>query len=160
MTSFFSPKQTVNPESKSRLVLMAAVLLPVSLLAGCVVGPDRTAINFTAPAHWGSRPKDTSPPQLAEWWKKLHDPTLNALIAEAVQGNLDVATATAKIREARASYREQKGALLPTVDASAPATRTRTAAASGSAASIASQYQPGFDASWELDLFGENRRGA
>jgi len=50
------------------------------------------------------------------------------LIDEAVAGNLDVATAKAKIRQARASYRQSAGTLFPTVDGSGSATRSKTAA--------------------------------
>ena len=71
-----------------------------------------------------------------------------------------IVRAKAKIREARATYREQQGTLLPSADGSALATRTRsTSSVAGSEPSVYNQYQGGFDASWELDLFGGNRRG-
>ncbi|MBB3609170.1 efflux transporter outer membrane subunit [Rhizobium sp. BK602] len=147
---------------RSRLIPLAAVLLCTSVLTGCVVGPDYEKPTVAMPSHWSRQAssKQGAAPDLSQWWKQLRDPTLNALIEEAVQTNLDVATAKAKIREARATYREQKGALLPTAEATASATRNRTAASDGSAASIYSEYQPGFDASWELDLFGGNKRSA
>ncbi len=141
---------------------VALSLLSVSLLAGCVVGPDYEEPRPAFPTHWGSKKqqKPAKPPELSQWWLQLRDPLLNALIAEAVEGNLDVALAKAKIREARATYRQQKGTLFPELDGSASATRTRsTASAAGSDASVYNQYQGGFDASWELDLFGGNRRG-
>ena len=126
------------------------------------MGPDYEQPRLAIPAHWGSRKeqKPAKPPELSQWWLQLRDPLLNTLIAEAVEGNLDVALAKAKIREARATYREQKGTLLPAADSSASITRTRSASADGSSdASVYTQYQGGFDASWELDLFGGNRRG-
>lgn len=142
-----------------RLVLS---LLSVSMLAGCVVGPDYEQPRLALPAHWGSKAeqKQTRPPELSQWWRQLRDPLLDTLMAEAVAGNLDVALAKAKIREARATYREQQGVFLPSVDGSASPTRTRsTSSAVGVEPSVYSQYQGGFDASWELDLFGGNRRG-
>lgn len=114
------------------------------------------------PGRWSGNPSKTTtrPPQLSQWWKQLHDPVLNSLVEEAVQGNLDVATAKAKIREARATYREEKGALLPSVEGTATATRNRSAASDGTPATVYNEYEPGFDASWELDLFGGNKRSA
>jgi multidrug efflux system outer membrane protein len=132
-------------------------------LTGCVVGPDYNKPTLAMPSHWGTKTptQPAKPPELSRWWKQLKDPTLDALIEEAVAGNLDVASAKAKIREARANYREQKDALLPTVEGTASAARTRTAASdTSSEATIYSQYQAGFDASWELDLFGGNKRAA
>ncbi|SFP98905.1 efflux transporter, outer membrane factor (OMF) lipoprotein, NodT family [Mesorhizobium sp. NFR06] len=141
------------------------LLLPVfaaALLAGCVVGPDYRTPLLAVPATWSGQnvTKSAKPAQLSKWWLKLRDPELNALIEEAVAGNLDVATAKAKIREARASYRQSVGTLLPSAEGSASATRNRAAATSSGTANSTTydQYQAGFDASWELDLFGANRR--
>ncbi len=141
---------------------VALSLLSFSLLAGCIVGPDYQQPQPALPAHWGSKKeqKPARPPELSQWWLQLRDPLLNTLITEAVEGNLDVALAKAKIREARAAYRQQKGTLFPSADSSASTTRTRSTSADGrSDASVYTQYQGGFDASWELDLFGGNRRG-
>ena len=135
--------------------------LGLLLIAGCVVGPDYERPQLAVPVQWGSgKPqKPAKQPDLSRWWRQLDDQLLDSLIAEAVGGNLDVAVAKAKIREARATYRQQQGALLPAVEGAASATRTRSGASVvGSEPSVYSQYQAGFDASWELDLFGGNRR--
>jgi NodT family efflux transporter outer membrane factor (OMF) lipoprotein len=79
-----------------------------------------------------------------------------------VRSNLDVPTAKAKIREARASYDQSRGSLFPSVDGSASATRQKSgsgSASSGRSGDVSNQFQTGFDASWELDLFGGNKRG-
>ncbi len=141
---------------------IAVLTLTATALAGCAVGPDYQKPVLAMPAMWSdqkpSRP--TKPPRLSKWWQRLRDPQLNALIDEAVAGNLDVATAKAGIREARASYRQTAGTLFPSADGSASATRNKTAAttSAGTDSDPYSQYQTGFDASWELDLFGANRR--
>ena len=145
--------------SLNRATAAAALAL---LLGGCVVGPDYKAPSLAIPASWKSetaKPKTARPP-LSEWWRNLNDPLLNALIEEAVMGNLDVASAKAAIREARATRRQVVGGLFPTVDGAADADRTKTAATqTGTAKSVtATTYQAGFDASWELDLFGATRR--
>ncbi|MGA1805374.1 efflux transporter outer membrane subunit [Rhizobium sp. HT1-10] len=141
---------------------MCALFLIATGLSGCVVGPDYQKPSFLMAGSWSGKAAAHAdkPPQLAEWWKQLKDPILDGLIAQAVAANLDVATAKAKVREARASYREQVGTLLPTVESTASATRNRAAAADGAPATIYNNYQPGFDASWELDLFGGNKRAA
>ena len=134
-----------------------------ALLSGCVVGPDYQTPLLAIPASWSGQKagKPAKPAQLSKWWQRLRDPELNALVEEAVAGNLDVATARAKIREARASYRQSVGTLFPSADGSASATRNRVSATSaGTAASETyDQYEAGLDASWEIDLFGANRRG-
>ncbi|WP_192177698.1 efflux transporter outer membrane subunit [Mesorhizobium amorphae] len=141
---------------------MSAVALAAITLAGCVVGPDYQKPFLSMPAAWGSQKKTApvKPAQLSKWWQRLRDPDLDALVEEAVAGNLDVATARARIREARASYRQSAATLFPSADSSGSTTRNKTAATTsgGTASDAYSQFQSGFDASWELDLFGANRR--
>lgn len=136
------------------------MFLTATALAGCVVGPDYSRPLLSLPASWGNakQAKPSQPPELAEWWRRLNDPLLNELIEDAVAGNLDVAASKAKIREARASYRQAVGTLLPSADGSGAASRNRSAASDAAGTNTYSQYQAGFDASWEVDLFGANRR--
>ncbi|MET2829588.1 efflux transporter outer membrane subunit [Mesorhizobium shangrilense] len=147
-----------GPVAARRLL---APIFSAALLAGCVVGPDYQTPILPMPANWsGQKPaKSAQPAQLARWWQRLRDPELDSLVEEAVAGNLDVATAKAKIREARASYRQSAGALLPSVDDSGSVTHNKSAVTTSGSNDIYSEYQAGFDASWELDLFGANRRG-
>lgn len=143
---------------------LIGLLLLASCLGGCAVGPDYRPPQLTLPNAWSNaRSKTVSgPPQLGEWWRQLNDPMLDQLIVEAVACNLDVATAKAKIREARASYRQTRGTLFPSINGSASATPSRTASTTTNGivtpTSTGSQFQAGFDASWELDLFGANSR--
>ncbi|AMX94007.1 efflux transporter outer membrane subunit [Mesorhizobium sp. M7A.F.Ca.US.014.04.1.1] len=140
---------------------LLAPMLTAVLLAGCVVGPDYQTPILAMPANWsGQKPtKPAQPARLSKWWQRLRDPELNTLVEEAVAGNLDVATAKAKIREARASYRQSAGTLLPSADGSGSASRNKSAETTSGSDATYSEYQAGFDASWELDLFGANRRG-
>ena len=127
----------------------------LSLLGGClVVGPDYRTPQLALPSKWGSNPREAAvrAPELSRWWERLNDPLLNKLMDEAVAGNLDVATAKAQIRAARATHKEAFGALLPSVEGSGSATRGRVDRV------VANDFQAGFDASWELDLFGANKR--
>ncbi|RVT96385.1 efflux transporter outer membrane subunit [Rhodovarius crocodyli] len=138
------------PTIRRRLTLLAPLAL-----AACSVGPDYALPRLGLPARWAGAPPQ--PPTEAEqplghWWRLLDDPLLDTLIEEAVRGNLDVASAAASIREARAARASSQGALLPSVSGGASASRSR------SSARTASQFQAGLDAAWELDLFGGNRR--
>ena len=156
----------VSWRKRRAVSLMPGLLLAAApLLAGCAVGPDYHAPLLDMPARYGAAPKSTETTDLTCWWRSLRDPMLSALIEEAVAGNLDVATAKARVREARALRRQAIGALFPTVDGSASVTRSRAGNATpsdevggGIAAKPQTLYQAGFDASWELDLFGGNRR--
>lgn len=130
-----------------------------SALAGCVVvGPDFNRPRIALPAHWGMKysAKQSRPAQLYRWWTRLNDPILDSLIATAVRNNLNVATAKAEIRQARANFLETRGALFPSLTGNGEATNNKMTSAGGG--STFNQYEAGFDSSWELDLFGENRR--
>lgn len=141
--------------------------LATTTLAGCAVGPDYRTPIPNLPLRWsGDVAKQTpDPPNLSHWWVRLNDPLLNALMEEAVASNLDVATSKAKIREARSTQRQAIAGLLPSISGSGSATRNKSSAssldsgASGIAADPYNLFQAGFDSSWELDLFGGNRRG-
>ncbi|MQB34273.1 RND transporter [Agrobacterium rhizogenes] len=143
-----------------RAAFRVGVLLSVtSMISGCVVGPDyqRPAVNM--PQKWGSQKSAGSPqpPVLADWWKRFKDPILDDLIARAVASSLDVGKAKAKIREARATTRRDIGGLFPSISGSDSATRNR-GQTTGIEPTVYSQYEAGFDASWEIDLFGGTRR--
>ncbi|NPU66000.1 efflux transporter outer membrane subunit [Bradyrhizobium sp. 83012] len=143
--------------------ILLAFCLATPLLAGCAVGPDYVKPDFGTPQTWSSdRRQPAQTLRLAHWWRGFGDALLDQLIGEAVGGNLDVAAAKARIREARATQRQAIGALFPSVSGTGSATETRSAGTSASGIAIApttySQFQAGFDSSWELDLFGANRR--
>lgn len=148
---------------RASAIKIRAVALPAiaALLAGCAVGPDYRSPSIALPAQWSEAPAPRAQPALARWWRRLGDPLLDDLIEQAVRGNLDVAAAKARIREARALRAQAVGALFPQIAGSGSTSANRTAAGAtsqSSGATTAEQFQAGFDASWELDLFGANRR--
>ncbi|SEN47593.1 efflux transporter, outer membrane factor (OMF) lipoprotein, NodT family [Bradyrhizobium sp. OK095] len=158
-------KRTVRQLVERALRILGCVAwfaAPALLLSGCAVGPDYKSMSIELPARWsnGTDKRAARPPILAQWWRRMNDPLLNELMDEAVQGNLDVAAAKARIREARALRRQAVGELFPSISGSGSATTNRTGSASlgGAAGTTYSQFEGGFDASWELDLFGGNRR--
>jgi NodT family efflux transporter outer membrane factor (OMF) lipoprotein len=157
---------------RSHLDFVAALAI-AALQAGCAVGPDYAKPEMALPAQWtqaaiGARGSSSATSPDA-WWRAFDDPLLDQLMDEAVAGDTDVASAKAKIREARATRREAEAALGPSLTGSGSATESKsgqdgggtaatTAAASSSDPSWS--YQAGLDASWELDLFGGKRRDA
>ncbi len=152
-------------------VVTASLIL---LTAGCSVGPDYKEPALAVPAAWTeAQPKgvDTRPAELARWWTAFDDPLLNSLVERAVQSNLDLRIAEARIREARGALGVAGADLWPTVDVSASYSRNR---ASGNAVGSPSQgavaapadvrqleqdlFKTGFDSRWEIDIFGGARR--
>lgn len=139
--------------------------LLAAILAGCAVGPDYQAPAVALPTQWTNAPKQraAAPHDLTRWWAALRDRTLDALIEEAVDGNLDVAAAKARIREARATRKQAIAALFPTAEGTGSLTRNKTGNSAPSETapvrySPYTLYQAGFDASFELDVFGGNKR--
>ncbi|MDK2848958.1 MAG: outer membrane protein multidrug efflux system [Desulfuromonadales bacterium] len=151
---------------KTKPSLLALVLLAGLGLTACVaVGPDYETPVMDVPAAWRqSGLKADGEKQVAEaidlsrWWRELDDPVLNDLVTDALKANLDLATARAQLREARAQRALAGAQLGPTVDVSTSATRRQSSEKSGSGAT-SELYNAGFDADWEVDIFGGLRRG-
>jgi NodT family efflux transporter outer membrane factor (OMF) lipoprotein len=147
-------------------------LLCLVLLAGCAVGPDFKPPEAPVPADWaGPAPLPAVTPEekdLTRWWTVFDDTLLASLIQQAVESNLDLKLAEARVRQARAARGIAESFLAPTVDATASFQRSETAVSpSGDAGRLGgrtesvttNQYFAGFDAAWELDIFGGVRRG-
>lgn len=151
-----SPSVT-RPRRRRALVERAVVIACAAMLAGCAVGPDYNGAGMALPASWSGAGKSgatvAGTPQLAEWWTRLGDPTLNRMIDGAVAGNLDVAAAKARVREARASYDQAVGALFPEVNGAGVAGRSQVGATRP-----VNNVRGAASASWEIDLFGANHR--
>jgi outer membrane protein, multidrug efflux system len=100
---------------------------------------------------------------IGDHWRALGDTTLDRLLREALQGNLDVQVAQSRIRGARAARTGAALDFVPTVTAVGGYTRQRLAGATfpigGGSFPDQDVWDAGFDASWELDFFGRVRRG-
>jgi len=146
-------------------------------LAACAAGPNyRTPKSDLPPGYVsqaeaiGQSPAASPVVDLASWWRSLNDAQLDALVERAVKSNLDLAIALDHIQQARTFEALVVGTALPEVDATAAAGRgTGSDLARGRAeqglvsADNTSGLQhintvAGFDAVWELDLFGKYRR--
>ena len=164
---------TAIRSSRSAIVPLT-VLAAACALAACTVGPDYRGAPAVAPeaasaATFVRTPAQGVVPERApsKWWLAFDDPQLNALIAAAFAHNPDLRAAQARLRESRAQLQQQQAAELPKVSASAAAPRMREPnlsafsqqpGSSGAGRGPLQFYTAGFDASWEIDLFGGTRR--
>jgi outer membrane protein, multidrug efflux system len=149
---------------------IAVALLTVAA-AGCMVGPNHRPPMLDLPAKWSEAPQNTapSPPLPAQWWKTFNDPELDSLVQRAVRANPGLQIAEERIHEARARRVIAAAPLWPSVNATSSYTRRwqdedlfGPLSAGGQPVLLGAQpenvFQAGFDASWELDLFGGTRR--
>jgi multidrug efflux system outer membrane protein len=144
------------------LTTASAPLLLAALLAGCAVGPDYREPGLALPAQfagaeaprYGSEEAD-----LAAFWTVFDDATLSRLVQESLLANHDLRIALARLNEARALRGQARLDLGPTITAGGGYTDQRLAADSaiGGVRDVEG-YDAGFDALWELDFFGRNRR--
>jgi multidrug efflux system outer membrane protein len=148
-----------------------AIVVLATLAASCAVGPRYTPPAPPMPADWREAPPaqgafDRS--SLERWWMTFRDPMLDDLIARAIEGNLDLKIAAARIRESRAARGIAASATLPQVGVYGQATRSGRSEAvppfnapNGANALFGSRtqntFEVGFDAGWELDVFGGAR---
>ncbi|ACD16528.1 efflux transporter outer membrane subunit [Paraburkholderia phytofirmans] len=173
----------------------ALALLLCSMLTGCLVGPNfeppQTAtpdvFNRTQTAQAASKAVESG--FTPQWWTLFNDPILDSLEQQLSDANLDVAAASARLRQSRAQQRIAGAEEYPALNGAASYDRERgspngilsllgvtptgsqTQSASGSAplgvaplpgakgSPAYDLYQFGFDASWELDFWGRVRRG-
>jgi len=154
-----------------RLMTAAAVL---TVLAGCAaVGPDYVPPQTAAPASWntalerGLSHERVDIASVALWWKRFEDPVLTELVEGALRGSPDMRQAVARVQEARARRGLSRSGLFPTLDASTD--RTFSGEIENEVKEVSTgpgqedegtekRFAAGFDAGWELDLFGGVRR--
>jgi NodT family efflux transporter outer membrane factor (OMF) lipoprotein len=143
---------------QSVLCVLAELIL-LTAISGCMVGPDYQRPTTAMPEQF-SRTEDGQ--KIIEWWKTFQDPQLNDLIERAAKTNLDVRAAEARLRQARALENVAVAGFYPSANFSGSYTRSLgsqiTSASSASRGQRTDLYQAGFDAAWEVDVFGGVRR--
>ena len=172
----------------------------VAFLSACTMGPDFQRPALQTPTQWPDAPaasdatRSVAVPEPVDplWWNSFGDPILTALVTRAMDSNLDLKVAAARLAESRAQFGQAKADEFPTLNGNASYTRelqsadgvigllggsgspsaTDTNGLGGRQGGIPTQsatstalppfnlYQYGFDASWELDLWGRVRRTA
>lgn len=149
-----------------------ALLLCTSLMAGCAAGPDYRRPDAPLPSRYigqaAEQARGASASELAAWWQGFDDPLLTHFVSLALEQNLDLAQAAARVSQARAGLGAANAALLPSGAVNGSAARARQSVETPLGRVLAST--PGYDrwgnayeadlgASWELDVFGGLRRG-
>ena len=146
--------------------IVAALLF---FFSGCAVGPNYRAPQTKAPAQWNESlagGETNSAITTIRWWTNFNDSELDSLIGRAVRSNLDLRIAQARVREARAQYGIASANLWPTLDGSSSYAYQRQSQHQPVIGAFPLSpnlfendvYQAGFDASWEMDVFGSKRR--
>jgi outer membrane protein, multidrug efflux system len=168
-----------------RLARILADCCVAGVLAACQVGPKFAPPQPPMPDQYAGvqhaadgAPAPSTDSPASFWWQQFHDPELDRLEERAAAGNLDLQAAFLRIVEARVQVQSARAQGLPSLNASASYTREQLGLAgilksqhlNGGAAPATTEalissletpvnlYQLGFDASWELDLFGKVRR--
>jgi multidrug efflux system outer membrane protein len=139
------------------------LLLPLLLASACTVGPDYHAPETRAAPEWLEA---GSPGQVdLQWWDRFGDPQLSSLVQRAVASNPDLKEAEGRLAEARANREAIAGGRLPSVTAKGSATENVLSKNGqlpiGNIPGFQREfplYDLGFDASWEIDLWGRRTR--
>ena len=164
--------------------LRSAPLLGLAL-AGCTVGPNYAKPETSVPAAYGGPVASGSTVDPATWWTAFGDPRLTDLVERALKDNPDIQIAASRVRQARLQIIAARAQGLPQVNADADGSHVQFSknagfaslaslfggggSGAGGSSSAASgialpgngitTFAVGFDASWELDVFGGVRRG-
>ncbi len=160
-------KHKLKNIGKIRISNLAAVILTaifIFSLSSCApVGPKYVKVPPDAPKNWHKKPEKifkyrTTPPEnLAHWWKVFNDGELEKLMEKAVKGNIDLKVAVERVEEARILRGLKKTYLYPTINFESTVSDQRSSENAGEGRENR-YYSAGFDAAWELDIFGKTRR--
>ncbi|MBN6148782.1 efflux transporter outer membrane subunit [Xanthomonas sp. AmX2] len=137
--------------------------LALALLTACAsVGPD-----YQAPAQapvtlqGAAAPVFASESPVASWWAQFDDPVLEQLVHQSLRANPDLRIALSRVHQARAAFAERRLDQAPHVTAGGDYTRSKAPDPDAGGERVLSEsYSLGFDAGWELDLFGRQRRAS
>ena len=170
-----SPPTSALPTQFPKTLSMPSIALRASLVtcaiclvpSSCTVGPEFKAPESSANPAWSSLDGTSSAPSkpiatsadIARWWTAFNDPMLTSLVERATAGNLEISAAEARMRAARARRAITGGAQLPSVEAHGLAGKQPNFNSTSSPfIDNDTLFAAGFDASWEIDIFGRTRR--
>jgi multidrug efflux system outer membrane protein len=154
------PKNLMTSQlGRAARVFASAALL--AMLAACAVGPT-----YRRPQAPAVEPRNvdahfTAAAPNAAWWQQFGDPVLGRLEARALADNLDLHIAIARVRSARAAFNEAQYNYAPHVPLDGSYSRSKEQFPGFTTRRLdTTNASVGFDASWEIDLFGHVRRQA
>ena len=123
-----------------------------------MLGPDYVRPPDNVPDTFTAAPGRTPVLATTPWWLGLHDPLLTELVQRARRANPDIGRAQAAVAEARASLEQAEAGGKPQLNATGGATYGRAFTPPGYYGQAGGYGTAGFDASWELDLWGKDDR--
>jgi outer membrane protein, multidrug efflux system len=143
-----------------RLWQPLAIMLLLAVLSACAAGPDYVAPETPESAEFANAAANTAAVTPAQdWWQEFGDATLSGLVNDALIENHDLRVARANLERVRALLRIERLDRLPVVTADGSVSRERSSDARiGVPSTTDTFYDAGFDARWELDLFGRVSR--
>lgn len=145
------------------IYLAKFVMVPALLVgaAGCSVGPHYRAPQPDAAKYHAADPQLVSDaPFDARWWKQFEDPVLDSLVEKSLSANTSIRIAQARLAESRAVYDERKFDRYPTAPASVSYSYAKEQIPPFFTDPVTvNTFRSGFDATWEVDLFGRVRHG-
>lgn len=152
---------------------LSVVVVP-AILAGCAMGPNYKTPTTTMPSAYSdaapATQPTTQPSSIADWWKSFGDPELDSLVDRAIAANFDLEIALTRVQEARTAEIVVTGGALPELEASGAiargsgtnSTKGRVSGPLNAGTNTTGLKEitqvVGFDAGWELDIWGRYRR--
>ncbi len=152
-----------RPMGATRSAPLLWVLLAVTALAGCTLGPDYQRPRVPVPEAWRSPPEGPGSIADVAWWDLFQDETLRGLIQEALEANKDLRLAAARVLEARAQLGVTRADQFPRIDGNAAYSRQRisekgTVPLPPGTKVDQDDFRTSLDAFFELDIWGRLRR--
>lgn len=151
----------MNPTSSKTSLTASVAALLLTAAGGCTVGPKYSAPAAKTPPTFSNadRLPRTGDTNAVAWWTTFQDARLSQLMSQATTNNLELRRAQHRLQEARALWTEARFDVAPTARANGSFDRTQISReAAGTRERLTALYRAGFDATWELDLWGAVRR--
>jgi multidrug efflux system outer membrane protein len=139
------------------------ILISLLALSGCVTLPPMKQIKPDLPTAWPTESGQVAENVAADWWKTYHDPVLDALMAEALAHNRDLAMAAARIEEVRANLGLADADRYPEVGIDGNVGRSRVTGKGNMPAGtqlVNNNFKLNLRAAWEIDLWGRYREAS
>ncbi|WP_028220469.1 efflux transporter outer membrane subunit [Paraburkholderia oxyphila] len=142
---------------------IAAPLLVLGLLHGCLLGPNYERPKVAVPDTYRFPYANAADVANTTWWKQFQDPVLNDLVKTALANNLNVKQATARVDEFLGQFVSTRSALFPQASVGFGASRQRASQDGptpipAGVSPVFNEFQPSLSAFWNIDLFGQVRR--
>lgn len=148
----------ISDDPKPIVARSLLIGLCACLLCGCanVSMPEYQRPDAPMKSSWSGEPAEVSPEEAItlDWWRNFNDPYLDALVARALQNNIDLRILAARIRVAGAQIGEARAGALPTLDAGAGASFEKS-----TGQEFTKQFNLATQVNWDIDIWGKVEKG-